>query len=97
MHDSEHPIVNERRKVREKPHLHFQRVAKMWEGVIGCSISPEQVILCMALLKIAREAGVADQDNIDDAVGYLSLIPEVRSYLEPCQAAPAPLMKEYRT
>lgn len=73
------PIVTDRRKKREAPAPHFNRVAKMWEAIIGCSIKPEQVVLCMAALKIAREAGQHDPDNVDDAVGYLSLIEEVRS------------------
>lgn len=54
----------------------------MWEAIIGCSINPEQVVLCMAALKIAREAGQHDPDNVDDAIGYLSLIEEVRSGIE---------------
>lgn len=50
----------------------------MWEGIIGCSISPEQVVMCMVALKLAREAGQHDPDNIIDAEGYLSLLEEVR-------------------
>lgn len=49
----------------------------MWEAIIGSPVSPEQVVLCMAALKIAREAGAHDPDNLADAEGYLSLIPEV--------------------
>lgn len=51
----------------------------MWEAIIGSSVTPEQVVLCMAALKIAREAGMHDMDNLTDAHGYLSLVPEVRS------------------
>lgn len=51
----------------------------MWTAIIGSTVSPEQVLLCMAALKIAREAGVHDPDNITDAEGYLSMIPEVRT------------------
>lgn len=49
----------------------------MWGAIIGCSISPEQVVLCMAALKIAREAGGHEPDNVADAIGYMSLLPEV--------------------
>lgn len=49
----------------------------MWGAIIGSPVSPEQVVLCMAALKIAREAGQHDPDNITDAEGYLSLIGEV--------------------
>ena len=77
---SEHPIVNERRKVREKPYPHFRRVAKMWSAIIGSPISPEQVLLCMAALKMAREAGSHEADNIPDAIGYLSMMDEVKDF-----------------
>lgn len=51
----------------------------MWEAIIGCCVSPEQVVLCMAALKIAREAGAHEQDNVEDAQGYLHLLDEVRN------------------
>lgn len=80
---SDHPTVTERRKVREAPGPHFQRVATIWSGILGFPVSAEQVVLCMVGLKLAREAGQHDPDNITDAEGYLSLIPEVRSALNP--------------
>lgn len=54
----------------------------MWEAIIGCSVSPEQVLLCMAALKMAREAGQHEQDNMPDAIGYLSMMDEVRETLD---------------
>lgn len=74
---SNHPIVNERRKVREAPRPHFRRVAQMWSAILSCPVSPQQVIMCMAALKIAREAGGTEPDNIADAIGYLSMMEEV--------------------
>lgn len=50
----------------------------MWTAIIGSPVSPEQVLLCMAALKIAREAGQHEPDNGVDAIGYLSMIDEVR-------------------
>ena len=78
MSTSDHPTVTERRKVREAPGPHFKRVATIWSGILGVPVSAEQVVLCMVGLKIAREAGQHDPDNITDAEGYLSLIPELR-------------------
>lgn len=76
------PIVTERRKVREAPGPHFVRVAKMWSAVLGIEVTPIQVIQCMVQLKLGREAGQHDPDNLADAQGYMSLIPEVKAYLE---------------
>lgn len=83
MSTSDHPTVTERRKVREAPGPHFKRVATIWSGILGVPVSAEQVVLCMVGLKIAREAGQHDPDNITDAEGYLSLIPELRSAQTP--------------
>lgn len=49
----------------------------MWSAIIGSPISIEQVVMCMVALKLAREAGQHEDDNIDDAIGYLDLLKEV--------------------
>lgn len=49
----------------------------MWQAIIGSPVSPEQVVLCMTALKLAREAGGHEPDNINDAIGYMSLMNEV--------------------
>lgn len=74
---SEHPTVVDRRATREAPVPHFQRVALIWAGILGFEVTPRQVVMCMVGLKLAREAGMHDPDNIVDAEGYLSLINEV--------------------
>lgn len=75
---SENPTVMARRQTREAPMPHFQRVAALWECILRQPVTAEQVVLCMVALKIGREAGMHDPDNIIDAIGYLSLIEEVR-------------------
>lgn len=50
----------------------------MWSAIIGSPISIEQVVMCMVALKLAREAGQHEDDNIDDAIGYLDLLKEVQ-------------------
>lgn len=70
-------IVNSRRAHREAPGPHFKRVAEMWSAIIGYRITAPQVVLMMAALKIAREAGGHDEDNMVDAEGYSSIYEEV--------------------
>lgn len=72
--------VDANRSKREAPGPHFEKVAKVWSVIIGSSISPEQVLLCMAALKIVRQAGQHDPDNAVDTAGYMSMIDEVRSW-----------------
>jgi hypothetical protein len=45
----------------------------------------------MVALKLAREAGQHEDDNIADAAGYLSLIPEIRMYENPNRAQAVPV------
>lgn len=85
---STHPTVEANRERREAPGPHFCRVASMWSAILDRCVTPEQVVLCMAALKIAREAGQHDPDNIEDIGGYASLIPEIRQYLEPKAVGP---------
>ena len=82
MTDSTHPIVTERRKVREAPGPHFVRVSAVWSALVGTPIPPDMVCIMMAALKMTREAGMHDPDNIADAQGYLSLVPEVMHHLQ---------------
>lgn len=47
--------------------------ASLWSAYLKTEITPAQVCLCMALLKIARESHKHKQDNLIDAAGYIAL------------------------
>ena len=42
----------------------------------GAAIDAEAVLLCMAALKVVREAGFHKDDNLIDAAGYVALVAE---------------------
>lgn len=48
----------------------FTKTAKMWSAVLGQEVSPEQVPLCMILVKISRETNRHKRDNLVDIAGY---------------------------
>lgn len=49
----------------------FDRIAAGWRVILGIdTISPYQVALCMAWLKIARESYQHKDDNLRDLLGY---------------------------
>lgn len=52
----------------------FGRIAKIWEAILDCPVSIEQVGLCMAGLKLAREVGNHKMDNLVDCAGYVACI-----------------------
>lgn len=80
--EKQNPIVEDRRAIREAPGPHFVRVAKMWSAVLGHHVDASQVVLCMVALKVAREAGRHDSDNMADAEGYSSIYNEVLEYIK---------------
>jgi len=54
-------------------------IAARWSITLGHTVTPEQVVLCMIDLKLARLAhDPAYRDGIVDVIGYAALLPEVR-------------------
>jgi hypothetical protein len=49
----------------------FQTTADLWSVVLGKTVTPEHVALCMVQVKIARELHKPKRDNLVDAIGYL--------------------------
>ena len=48
-----------------------QRIASLWSVVLGQDISPEQVVLCMTCVKVARLIQTPDhEDSWVDIAGY---------------------------
>ena len=76
------------RQRREAPGPHFVRVAKVWSALLGHYVSAEQVVQCMIALKLVREAGQHDPDNMVDVEGYASIMPEVIKYVSTPTAGP---------
>jgi hypothetical protein len=54
-------------------------IAGFWSLILGITVTPRQVALCMIGLKLARETHKAKRDNLVDIAGYaraLELIPD---------------------
>jgi len=52
----------------------FETIAELWTTIIGFSVSPEQVGLCMVALKIARQMNKPKRDNLVDGAGYFATL-----------------------
>jgi hypothetical protein len=52
------------------PRVNFQRIADLWSPVLGITVTPEQVALCMIQVKVAREINRHTRDNLVDLIGY---------------------------
>jgi hypothetical protein len=56
----------------------FTRTGKMWEQVLGVEVSPEQVALCMLLVKVSRLTNThTHRDSWVDVIGYAALGGEI--------------------
>lgn len=56
-----------------------QNIADLWSPYLGVKISPSQVAMMMALLKIARtKQGGGTHDNYTDAAAYTAISGELK-------------------
>ncbi len=56
----------------------MRRTALAWSALLGTDVSPKQVALCMAALKLVRESRRHKRDNLDDAAGYVEIASTLR-------------------
>jgi len=63
------------------PAENFGRVAIRWSQHLGIDVTPYQVCLCMAELKLARLANGHSTDSVIDAAAYLALAEEMGDVL----------------
>lgn len=56
----------------------MEDVAKVWSGILGFEVRPDQVTLCMMGYKLVRASGTPDyEDNIKDVEGYALMFREI--------------------
>jgi hypothetical protein len=64
-------VTGDRQKAYDHPARNFDRIARLWSVALDKEITPQDVAICMVLVKIAREVHSPKRDNRLDAVGYL--------------------------
>jgi hypothetical protein len=63
--------TRDRRDVYGHPIEDFTRIGKMWEGLLGVPVTPEQVAGCMILVKLGRlRHSPWHRDSLVDIAGY---------------------------
>lgn len=64
-------VVSKRGQVYGTPLDDFRRTAKIWSGILGIDVRPEQVALCMMGVKMSRLSQTPDHDDSNlDIAGY---------------------------
>ena len=71
-------VTGDRQKSYDHPAVNFDRIARLWSVALDKEITPEDVAVCMVLVKIARQVHAPKRDNIVDAIGYLLTLEAVR-------------------
>lgn len=59
------------------PQENFKRIAVGWSVLLEADVSPEQVALCMAWLKLARLVNGPHDDSYIDGAAYMALAGEL--------------------
>jgi hypothetical protein len=73
-------VVARRRGAYGEPTGLFERVAVRWSQVLGVTVTPAQVIICLIDLKVVRVAhNPRHLDSITDIAGYAGCLAEVLS------------------
>ena len=73
-------VVRDRRHTYGQPHDLFERVATRWSQVLGITVTPAQVVLCLVDLKVARLAhDPRHLDSNTDVAGYAGVLAELAS------------------
>lgn len=70
-----HEVINgERQDQYGQPEDCFSTIAALWSVWLGRTVTPQDVAVMMALLKIARmQHGAGHEDSFVDGAGYLAL------------------------
>lgn len=73
-------VVRDRRRSYGHPRDLFEQVAARWSQVLGITVRPAHVVLCLLDLKVARLThDPRHLDSITDIAGYAGCLAEVLS------------------
>jgi Domain of unknown function (DUF6378) len=73
-------VVRDRRRTYGQPRDLFERVAIRWSQVLGITVTPGEVLVCLIDLKVARLThDPGHLDSITDIAGYAGCLAEVLS------------------
>ena len=71
-------VVRDRRHTYGQAHDLFERVAARWSQVLGITVAPGDVIVCLIDLKVARPThNPRHLDSIIDIAGYAAILAEL--------------------
>ncbi len=71
-------VIDRRVRVYGEVVPSFERIARVWSGILGTEVSATDVALCMIGTKVVRSQITPDySDNSDDIDGYLDIFRKI--------------------
>ena len=70
-------VCGEREQDYGSPEDSFSLIGKLWSAYMGVPVSPKDVAMCMALLKVARIKAGDKVDSFVDLAGYAACAGEI--------------------
>jgi hypothetical protein len=72
--------AKDRQQTYGDPRTNHCRIADLWTTYLGNEITPQQVAICMALVKIARLMETETLDSFIDLAAYASIAGEIATF-----------------
>ena len=69
-------VMRERGAIYGHPWINHKRIADLWGAYLGFPIQPDQVAICMALVKVSRLSetwGTKAEDSYKDLAAYVAI------------------------
>jgi hypothetical protein len=71
-------ILSDREDQYGAPAKMFDKIARIWTVILSFEVKPEQVVLCMVGLKLARLShNCSHADSIKDVAGYAAILSQL--------------------
>jgi hypothetical protein len=72
--------AKDRQQTYGDPRTNHCRIANLWTTYLGNEVTPQQVAICMALVKIARLMETETLDSFIDLAAYASIAGEIATF-----------------
>lgn len=72
--------AKDRQKIYGDPKTNHCRIADLWTTYLGYQVTPQQVAICMALVKVARLMETETEDSFIDLAAYAAIAGEIATF-----------------
>ena len=77
LHEAARLTDKDRQKTYGDPRTNHCRIADLWTTYLEHQITPQQVAICMALVKVARLMETETEDSFVDLAAYAAIAGEI--------------------